>query len=61
MTRLVTPTFDHTPSPPKKNFFDQLLIYVNLNQHAKNQAISHICFGDMVDQKILQPDWLRTL
>ena len=32
-----------------QNFFDQLLIYVNLYLHAKNQAISLICFGDMVD------------
>ena len=30
-------------------FFDQLLIYVNLYQHAKNQAISFICSGDMID------------
>ena len=42
-----------------QNFFDQLLVYVNLYQHAKNQAISMICSGDMVDKKILQCDWLR--
>ena len=30
-------------------FLDQLLIYVNLYQHAKNQVISHICLGDIVD------------
>ena len=29
--------------------FDQLLIYVSLYQHAKNQAISLICSWDMVD------------
>ena len=40
--------------------FDQLLIYVNLYQHAQNQAISLIGSGDMVDYKILQSDWLRT-
>ena len=40
-------------------FFDKILIYVNLYQYAKNQAVS-ISFGDMVDQKILQSDWLRT-
>ena len=28
--------------------FYQLLIYLNLHQHAKNQAISLICSGDMV-------------
>ena len=33
---------------------------MNLYQHAKNQAISLICSGDMVDWKILQFDWLRT-
>ena len=43
----------------QKNF-DQLLIYVNLYQHVKNQPISLICSGDMFDQKILQFDWLRT-
>ena len=32
-----------------QKFFDQLLIYVNLYQHVKNQAISLICSGDMVD------------
>ena len=35
------------PRPPK--FFDQILIHVNLNQHAKNQTVSLICSGDMVD------------
>ena len=34
---------------PNQTFFDQLLIYMNLYQHAKNQAISLICPGDMVD------------
>ena len=34
---------------PTPKFFDQLLIYVNLYQHVKNQAISLICSGDMVD------------
>ena len=36
------------PSQCKK-FFDQLLIYLNLYQHAKNQAILLIGSGDMVD------------
>ena len=44
---------------PIQKFSDQLLIYVNLYQHAKNQAISLICSGDMVDLKILQSDWVR--
>ena len=40
LTRLATPI---------PNFFDQLFIYVNLYQYAKNQAISLICSEDMVD------------
>ena len=43
-----------------QNLFDQLLIYANLYQYAKNQATLLICSGDMVDQKILRSDWLRT-
>ena len=42
---------------PKQKIFDQ--IFVGSYQHAKNQAISSICFGDIVDTKILQSDWLR--
>ena len=45
MTRLVKPIFDHAHS--KK--FDYLLVYMNLYHHAKNQAISLICSGDIVD------------
>ena len=32
-----------------KKFFDLILIFVNLYQNAKNQAITLICSGDMVD------------
>ena len=32
-----------------QKFSDQLLIHVNLYQHAKHQAISLICSGDLVD------------
>ena len=39
---------DQTGHAPLKIFY-QLLIYVNLHEHAKNQAISLICSGDMVD------------
>ena len=50
---------------PTQKKIDQLLIYVNFYQHAKNQIcsinISLICSGDMVDYKILQSDWLRTI
>ena len=45
VTRLVMPIL--TMSIQK--FFDQLLIYVKLYQHAKNQAILLICSGDVVD------------
>ena len=34
---------------PIQNILDQLLIYVDLYQHAKNQAISLICSGYIVD------------
>ena len=34
----------------------QLLIFVNLYQHAKSEVDSSICSGEMVDLKILQSD-----
>ena len=34
---------------PTQKYFDQVLLYVNLNQHAKNQTISLICSGGIVD------------
>ena len=45
------------PLPPI--YFKQLLISINLYQHAKNQAFSSLCFGDQVDLKILLSDWPR--
>ena len=33
---------------------------MNLCQHVKNETILLICSGDMVDERILQSDWLRT-
>ena len=39
--------------------FDQLSIFVNLYQHAKNEAVLTICSGEIVDLKIMQSDWLR--
>ena len=45
MTRLATPTSGHT----HQKIFDQVLIYVNLYPHVKNQVISLICSGDMID------------
>ena len=47
--------FDH--SQPKK--FRLTFNFCNLYQHAKNQAFSLICFGEMVDLKVLKSDWLR--
>ena len=32
-----------------QQYFDQLLVYVNLHQHPKNLVIFLICSGDMVD------------
>ena len=52
MAKLATPISD-------QKFFDQVSIFVNLHQHAKNQANSSISSGDIVDLKTLQPDWLR--
>ena len=38
-----------TTLPILESCDQKLLIYVNLYQHAKNQAISVICSGDMID------------
>ena len=38
---------------PSQKVFDQLLIFVNLCQNAKNYTVSSICVGEMVDLKIL--------
>ena len=43
---------------PNQKSFNQLLILVNLYHHAKNEAISLISSGDILDLKILQSDWL---
>ena len=39
--------------PKQKNFY-QLLIFVNLFQHAINEAVSSIRSEEIVDSKILQ-------
>ena len=41
----------------QKNF-DKLLIFVNLYQHARNEAVSSICSEEIVDLRILQSNWL---
>ena len=43
-----------------QKIFDQLLIFINLYQHAKNEVVSSICTGEIVDLKILPSDCLRT-
>ena len=43
---------------PKK-FFDQLLNFVNLYQHAKNQFISSVHSSDTVNFRVPWPDWPR--
>ena len=37
----------------------KILIFVNLYQHAKNDAVSLIYSGEMLDLKILQSEWLK--
>ena len=58
--RVLRPVRPHpfftTPTPI---FFSQLLISMNLYEHAKNQTFSLICSRDIVDLKILQSDWSR--
>ena len=54
-TRLVTLIFDHAPT----STLNQLLIFVNLYHHAKNEAASSICSGEIFDLKVLQFEWLR--
>ena len=44
---------------PHQKLFNQFLIFVNLYRHAENEAVSSICFGEMLDLKILQSKWLR--
>ena len=37
---------------PTQTFFNQLFIFMNLYQHAKNKAVSSVCAGDIADLKI---------
>ena len=36
---------------PNQKIFDQLLIIMNFYKHAKNEAVSSICSGAIVDLK----------
>ena len=44
---------------PNQKMFNQLLIFANLYQHAKNNIASLICSGKTVHLNIIQSDWLR--
>ena len=43
---------------PNQKIFNQLLISVNLHEHAKNAVVSSICSGEIVHLNIMQSDWL---
>ena len=45
---------------PNSIFFNQLLVSMNLYQHAKNQTFSSFCPRDIVALNILQSDWPKT-
>ena len=42
-----------------QKLFNKLLIFLNLYQHARNESVTAICSDEILDLKILQPDWLR--
>ena len=42
---------------PTQKFFDQLLIFLNLYQHAKNQFIPSVHSSDTVNFKVPSHDW----
>ena len=45
---------------PWQKIFNHLLIFVNLYQHAKHEAVLSICSAEIVDLKVLRSDWLKT-
>ena len=44
---------------PNQKIFNQILNFVNLHQHAKNEDVSLISSGEIIDLKTLESDWLR--
>ena len=42
-----------------QKIFNQLLIFMNLYQYAKDEVVSLLCSGEVVDFKILESHWLR--
>ena len=53
VTSLATSIFDYA----HQKIFDQLLIFVNLYQHAKNQFIPSVHSSDTVNFKVPSHDW----
>ena len=43
---------------PNQKLFNQLLIFGNLCEHAKNEALSSIFSREMLNLKISQSEWL---
>ena len=52
-TRVDSPIYHHA----HPNILNQLFISMNLYQYAKNQTISSLCSGDIVDLKTLPAHW----
>ena len=44
---------------PIQQFFNQILVFINSYEYAKNQAVSSIRSGHIADLQTLQFDWLR--
>ena len=44
---------------PNQKISNQLLIFVNFYQLARNEAVSSICSREIVHLKILLSDWLK--
>ena len=58
--RVPRPDWPHSfLTMPHQKLFNQLLIFVNLYQHAKNEAVSYICSEEMLHLKISQSEWLQ--
>ena len=56
--RFLQPEWTHPPiTTPIPTFLNQLFISMNLYQYAKNQTISSLCSGYIVDLKTLQSHW----
>ena len=47
------------PTPPKKKkkSLNQLLVFLNLYQHVKNQFVPSVHFRDILNFRVAWPDW----